>query len=40
LLMILTLAVGLATGVMGSRVLNAQQPEIKRAELLRTDCRE
>jgi quercetin dioxygenase-like cupin family protein len=37
LLMILTLAVGLATGVMGSRILSAQQPEIKRTELLRTD---
>ena len=39
MLMILTMAVGLATGVMGSRVLNAQQPEIKRAELLRTELR-
>jgi len=37
LMMILTLAVGLVTGVMGSRVLNAQQPEIKRTKLLRTE---
>src|SRR5262249_35190134 len=36
-LMSLTLAVGLATGMVGGRILRAQQPEIKRTELLRTE---
>jgi hypothetical protein len=36
-LMSLTLAVGLATGTVGARILSAQQPEIKRTELLRTE---
>jgi quercetin dioxygenase-like cupin family protein len=33
----LTLAVGLAVGVISDRVLNAQQEPIKRTELLKTD---
>ncbi len=32
-----TLAVGIAVGMIGARILAAQQPEIKRTELLRTD---
>jgi quercetin dioxygenase-like cupin family protein len=32
----LTLVVGIATGIIGTRMLSAQQPEIKRTELLRT----
>jgi quercetin dioxygenase-like cupin family protein len=32
-----TLAVGIALGMIGARILSAQQPEIKRTEVLRTD---
>jgi len=37
LLTTLTLAVALVTGMGGARMLSAQQPEIKRTELLRTE---
>ena len=33
----LTLAVGIAAGVLGDRLLSAQQSPIKRTELLKTD---
>ena len=37
LVLALTLAVGIAAGMIGDRMLSAQQPEIKRTVLLRTD---
>ena len=37
LLMSLTLVVGIAAGIVTARTLSAQQPEIKRTELLRTE---
>ncbi len=36
-LLTVTVALGVALGVSGTRLLSAQQPEIKRTEVLRTD---